>query len=120
MKTILVVDDNEGMRESICEFLRWRRFNVIEAKDGQEGWQLAIEQKPDLILSDIEMPRMNGYELLEKLQQDLDAAMIPVILISGMATVDTRNHALQLGAADFLSKIVPPYELLQVVAAKLK
>lgn len=50
------------------------------------------------------MPRLNGYELLEKLQQDLDLAMIPVILISGMATADARNHALQLGAVDFLCK----------------
>ncbi|UIE37207.1 response regulator [Leptodesmis sichuanensis] len=112
MKTILVIDDNEGIRGFISEFLRWRSFDVIEAKDGLEGLQLAIAYKPDLILSDIEMPRLNGYDLLEKLQQDLDLAMIPVILISGLATTDARNHALQLGAADFLSKPALPDTIL--------
>lgn len=120
MKMILVVEDNEGVRNFIADFLRWRNFNVIEARDGFEGWQLAIAQKPDLILSDIEIPQLNGYELLEKLQQDLDAARIPVILISGLATFEVRNQALQLGAADFLSKPTLPTEILKVISTHLK
>lgn len=93
---------------------------MLVAKDGLEGLQLAIAHKPDLILSDIEMPRPNGYELLGKLQQDLDLAMIPVILISGLATADARNHALQLGAADFLSKLALPDTILGTLSKCLR
>jgi CheY-like chemotaxis protein len=120
VKTILVIDDNEGIRRFISEFLRWRSFDVIEAKDGLEGWQLAIAQKPDLILSDIEMPRLNGYELLEKLQRDPDLAMIPVILMSGIATIDAHTHALELGAADFLSKPTLPDIILRALSKCLR
>lgn len=117
MKTILVVDDDVEIRRLISYILQWQSFNVIEAEDGLEGWQLAIRQKPDLILSDIEMPHMNGYELLERLQQDMDAAMIPIIFISGQADVETRNYALQLGAADFLGKPFLPDEILEKVSS---
>lgn len=120
MKTILVVEDNEGFRWFICDFLRWRSFHVIEAADGLEGWQLAIDQKPDIILSDIHMPRLNGYELLKKLQQDLEAAMIPVILLATQATIEERNHALQLGAADLLSKPTLPARILGTISTCLR
>ncbi|QZZ20688.1 response regulator [Leptothermofonsia sichuanensis E412] len=120
MKKILIVEDNEGIRKFISDFLRWRSFNVIEAKDGLEGWQLAIAQNPDLILSDIDMPRLSGYELLEKLQQDFNLAMIPVILMSGTVTADARNHALQLGAADFLSKPALPDTILGTLSKYLR
>jgi CheY-like chemotaxis protein len=120
MQTILVIEDNEGFRQFLVDFLSWRSHNILEAKDGLEGWQLAIAQKPDLILSDTEMPRLNGYELLEKLQQDLDLAMIPVILISGMATADARSHTLQLGAADFLGNTTLPDKILGTISICLK
>ncbi|MBD2433970.1 MULTISPECIES: response regulator [Fischerella] len=77
MKTILVVEDDELLRKLFSAILLGEEYNVLVAKDGLEGLQLAIAHKPDLILSDIEMLRLNGYELLEKLQQDLDLAMIP-------------------------------------------
>lgn len=119
MQTILVVDDDAETRRVISYILQWHSFNIIEAQDGLEGWQLAIQQKPDLILSDINMPRMNGYELLERLQQDMEAAMIPVIFLSGQADIDTRNYALQLGAADCLRKPFLPDEILGAISSRL-
>ncbi|HIK31075.1 MAG TPA: response regulator [Oscillatoriales cyanobacterium M59_W2019_021] len=120
MKTILIVEDNEGFRGFIADFLRWRSFHVIEAADGVQGWELAIENKPDLILSDIYMPRLNGYQLLERLQQDLDAAMIPVVLLATHATLEERDRALQLGAADLLSKPTLPARILGTISTCLR
>lgn len=119
-ETILVVEDDENLRKLFSAILLRENYNVLVAKDGLEGLQMAIAYKPDLILSDIEMPRLNGYALLEKLQQDLDLAMIPVILISGLVTANARNHALQLGAADFLSKPALPNTILGTLSKCLK
>ncbi len=119
MKTILVVDDDEGIRKFLSEFLQWLSYNVIEAEDGLEGLNLAITQKPDLILSDIEMPRLNGYELLEKLQ-DLNLERIPVIILSGNVTADARNYALQLGAVEFLSKPFLTDTILETLSKYLR
>jgi len=120
MKKILLIDDNEGLRQFISDFLRWRNFIVIEARDGLEGWQLAISQKPDLILSDIDMPRMDGYGLLEKLHQDMGMATTPIILLSGIVTDESRDNALRLGAADFLAKPFLPDEVLTIISNCLK
>lgn len=116
MKTVLVVEDDFTIRRLVVCILQWQSFNVLEAEDGLEGWQLALQQKPDLILSDIEMPHLNGYEMLEKLKQDMDGAMIPVIFLSGQADVETRDQALQLGAADFLRKPFLPDEIVEAVS----
>lgn len=120
METILVVDDNEGMRQLLSIFLQGVNYNVIEAKDGLEGWELAIEQKPDLILSDIDMPRLNGYELLEKLHLDPDSARIPVIILSGKVTANARQDALRLGAIAFLDKSHLLDQILDIVTHCLK
>ncbi|MBW4622350.1 MAG: response regulator [Cyanosarcina radialis HA8281-LM2] len=120
MKKILVVEDNELVRKFLSEFLRWRSYKVIEAENGLEGWRLTLEEEPDLVISDIDMPGLNGYELLKKLQQELDESMIPVIFLSGGATADARDLALQLGAADFLSKPTLPDKLLEVISTCLR
>lgn len=115
MKTILLVDDSAEIRNYLSILLQWKNYNVIEAQDGLEGWQLAIDRKPDLILSDIDMPRLNGYELLQKLNLDLNAGRIPVIILSGKMTANARQNALQLGAIEFLEKSLQPDRILDII-----
>jgi diguanylate cyclase (GGDEF)-like protein len=98
---ILIVDDENANIAVISEILRGE-YAVSAAKTGQAALKMVIEDKPDLILLDILMPDMNGFEVLAKLQE-MDGT-IPVIFISGLASVDDEEKGLKLGAVDYISK----------------
>lgn len=119
MKTILLIEDNTLVRLSISNFLTLKGFNVIEAKNGQLGLQLAKEQPPDLILSDINMPQLDGYGVLEALRKDLRTANLPFIFISAEICSLSCRRALQLRANDFLTKPLDNSELLEAIAIQI-
>ncbi len=102
-KLVLVVDDNREMREYIGMHLS-SEFKILEAKDGEDGWQLALEKLPDLIISDVMMPRVSGYDLCKKLKADLRTTHIPVILLTAKAGIDEKLKGLSLHADDYLVK----------------
>lgn len=104
MPTILIVDDEKSIRKTLREILEYEKYKVAEAADGQEGWRLIQENTYDAVLLDIKMPKMDGMELLDKIQQE--NADLPVIMISGHGTIDTAVEAVKKGAYDFISK--PP------------
>ncbi|MBP6334320.1 MAG: sigma-54-dependent Fis family transcriptional regulator [Bacteroidia bacterium] len=104
MSKILIIDDEKPIRNTLRDILQYEKFEVIEAADGPEGIKLATEQKPDLVLCDIKMARMDGIEVLTKLQE-LDPDM-PVVMISGHGTIETAVEALKKGAYDYIAK--PP------------
>jgi two-component system nitrogen regulation response regulator NtrX len=104
MSRILIIDDEKPIRNTLRDILEYEKFEVIEAADGQEGLRLASEEKPDLILCDIKMSKMDGMEVLSKLQE-MDAD-IPVVMISGHGTIETAVEALKKGAYDYIAK--PP------------
>lgn len=92
MSRILVIEDEPNLRKNILDFLELEGFDVLEAEDGQVGVDRAREQKPDLIISDISMPNMDGYNALLELRKDTESANIPVIFLSAMADRSFVRH----------------------------
>jgi len=100
---ILVVEDNDELREFLVSELVVN-YRVLSAADGETGWQLAQSNLPDLVISDVMMPRMDGYELTRNLKNHPDTSHIPLILLTAKAAHQSRLDGLQEGADDYLSK----------------
>lgn len=116
MKRILVIEDNAIFSLTLFRMLSLQNFDVVTAEDGLVGLELAEELKPDLILSDINMPNLNGYGLLKRLRENLRTNNIPFIFITSESDTHSRSRALQLGANDYLTKPVSSRELLEAIA----
>lgn len=110
--TILVVEDNEELLNYLAGWLE-KNFRIITAKNGLEGLQLAIEEKPDIIISDVIMPVMDGFELLSKLKADSEVSHIPVILLTAKVSIDDRITGLSLSADAYIDK---PFHLKHLAA----
>lgn len=104
MGKILVIDDERPIRRTLCEILEFEKFEVDQAKNGEDGVKMAKENEYDVILCDIKMPKMDGMEVLEKIKElNYDSS---IVMISGHGTIDTAVDALKKGAFDYLPK--PP------------
>jgi class 3 adenylate cyclase len=101
---ILVAEDNEAVRDLLCEYLRTQGHDVVPARDGAEAMELLEAGNFDLVMTDIEMPRANGFELIERLRRDHGGRAIPVIVISGHSELDGIAHCIKMGAEDYLPK----------------
>jgi len=100
---ILIVEDNDEMRHFIKSNLE-RKYRVIEANNGLAGYHLAIEQIPDLVVSDVVMPEMDGVQLCRKLKKDVLTSHIPVVLLTALSSVINQIEGLETGADDYISK----------------
>jgi signal transduction histidine kinase/ligand-binding sensor domain-containing protein/ActR/RegA family two-component response regulator len=109
--TILLVEDNDDFRFYIKDNLK-AAFNVIEAENGKKGWQKALAQHPNLIVSDISMPEMNGIDLCLKIKSDKRTSHIPVILLTAMVGEEQQLKGLETGASDCITKPFN-FEILQ-------
>ena len=109
MSRILVIDDEKSIRNTLREILEYEKYTVDDAADGEIGLQLVREQKYDVILCDIKMPKMDGIEVLSKIFEIADT---PVIMISGHGTIDTAVEAIKKGAYDYISKPIDLNRLL--------
>ncbi|HNP25414.1 MAG TPA: Hpt domain-containing protein [Nitrosomonas sp.] len=105
--TILVVDDSLTVRKVTSRLLEQEGYEVFTAKQGQEAVEIISLIKPDIILSDLEMPKMNGFELIQNIRNNPDTAQIPIIIITSRTADKHRQMATQLGANEFLGK---PYK----------
>ncbi len=101
--TVLLVEDNEDFRFYLKENLK-DSFNIIEAEDGKKGWQKALAQHPNLIVSDITMPEMNGIDLCLKIKSDKRTSHIPVILLTAVSGEEEQLKGLGTGASDYMTK----------------
>lgn len=113
--TVLLVDDSRMMRKAMSKILG-DEFNLLEAEDGEAGWkQLTSHPEIEVVISDIEMPRLDGYELLTLLRnfEDVRISTMPVIIITGAEDEETRQAALDKGATDFITK---PFDRTQLLA----
>jgi CheY-like chemotaxis protein len=115
MLKLLLIEDNSAMRESVAEYLTFAGFEVLEAEDGYAGLTLAQTHLPDLIISDRDMPEMNGHELFQALLQNPETAAIPFILLTGFAEESLREEGERLGIGHYLTKPFMPNDLLNLI-----
>lgn len=108
MKTILLIEDNNDILENLTEYLELEGYRIIVAVNGIRGVDMAKEHLPDLILCDVLMPEMDGYEVLHVLLETAQTHQIPFIFSASMSEQVDRTEALGLGADDY---IVKPFEL---------
>ena len=119
MKNILVIEDKSAVLEEICDMLRMEEFNVFEAKNSKTGLKIAKKEIPNLIISDIIMPELNGFELFEELGKDKLTRNIPIIFLSAKANKETVIKGLRMGAENYIIKPVSPDVLLYAVNEKI-
>ncbi|MEA5581635.1 response regulator transcription factor [Nodularia harveyana UHCC-0300] len=112
--TILIVDDDLGTRLSISDYLELSGYSVVTANDGQEALGMVDNYHPDLIVTDIVMPRMNGYELVRQVRQQSAFRLLPVILLTARTKTQERILGYQSGCDLYLPK---PFELEELAAA---
>ena len=89
-KTILVVEDEKSLRDAIVDILRLKNFNPLEAKDGNEGVEIALAKHPDLILLDLIMPVMDGMTALKKIRADAWGASVPVVILTNLSATSEQ------------------------------
>jgi two-component system cell cycle response regulator DivK len=119
MKKILLVEDNEMNRDMLARRLQKRGFELVLAEDGLVGVKLAQTEKPDLILMDMSLPGMDGWEASRVLKGDAATAGIPIIALTAHAMAEDREKALGAGCNEFETKPVDLASLLNKMAALL-
>ena len=120
MKSVLVVDDSETIRQHVGEALTSAGFQVVEASDGAAGLKRAAEQAFSLIILDVNMPLMNGIEMLERLKQDPKLAIVPVLMLTTEAQRSMIDRARKVGAKAWLIKPIKAESLVATVQKVLQ
>ena len=114
-KTILYVEDNELNRKIVRDLLRRTSYRLLEAPDGEAGIAMAREHNPDLILMDIQLPKVSGIEAMRALRQAPATAETPIIAITSFALSGDHQKAKDAGASAYLAKPYSPRELLSMI-----
>ncbi|WP_413161061.1 EAL domain-containing protein [Capilliphycus salinus ALCB114379] len=120
MTKILIIEDEEAIRENIAELLEIENFEVQMASNGMQGLERAKHIIPDLILCDVMMPKLDGYEVLTELRKHPETANIPFIFLTAKAERTDLRQGMNLGADDYLTKPCSSEELLEAIAARLQ
>ena len=115
MKTVLYVEDNEFNRKIVRHLLGRTSYQLIEATDGEAGVATAREARPDLVIMDIQLPKMSGLDATCRLRADPATAGIPVIVITSFALAGDEEKARAAGATAYLAKPYSPRELLETI-----
>ncbi len=119
-KTILIIEDDKFLRELMSKKLSREGYKVLEAVDGEAGLQKAKEEKPDLILLDLILPGINGFEVLVKMKSEKSLSEIPVIILSNLGQTEDVEKGTRLGATDYLVKAhFTPSEIAEKVRSAL-
>lgn len=120
MKKILVIEDEPEMRRNITTLLRYHNYEPVAAANGRLGIEAARREKPDLVLCDVMMPELDGYGVLQALQQDTSLARIPFIFLTAKGEKDDLRSGMNLGADDYLTKPVANADLVHAIEARLR
>ena len=113
MKKILFIEDESALQKAFGDILKQEGYEMINALNGEEGLKLVKTEKPDLILLDLILPKLHGFEVLEKLKADEETKDIPVIILTNLEGTDEIQKALELGATTYLVKA--SYTLEEVI-----
>lgn len=120
MKTILVIEDNPSVRDNLIEILEVGNYAVHSAPDGREGVALAQKHIPDLILCDIQMPELNGFEVFYEVNKDPRTAGLPFIFLTANTSLEDRMEGLRMGADDYITKPFEPANLLARIRNRIE
>ena len=115
MKTILNVEDNEFNRKIVRHLLARTSYRLIEAGDGEAGVAAAREMRPDLVIMDIQLPKLSGLDATRELRADPATADIPIVVITSFALAGDDDKARDAGATAYLAKPYSPRELLEII-----
>jgi two-component system cell cycle response regulator DivK len=118
-KTILYVEDNEANRMIVRDLLKRTKYQLIEAFDGEAGVVKALEARPDLILMDIQLPKISGMDAIRMLRAEAATAQTPIVAITSFALAGDDQKAKAAGATAYLAKPYSPFELLKLVRTLL-
>ena len=119
MKTILIVEDNEKNMKLARDILRAKGYATLEAVNGLDGVKLALEQVPDLVLMDIQLPDINGIEAFERIRANAATAQVPVVAFTASVTANDRSRIGDAGFDGFLGKPINLKEFLDTVRRML-
>lgn len=120
MKSVLVIDDNQNIRENTAEIMDLAGYKTFTAENGKKGVELAMKEKPDIIICDIMMPELDGYGVLHLLRKNPDTQNIPFIFLTAKTERSDFRKGMEMGADDFVTKPFEEIELLNAVEIRLK
>ena len=120
MKKILIVDDDRTMRTVLTRYLENRGYQVEQVSSGYEALAVFAKSPPDLVVSDVMMPEMDGLEFCRRLRATPSGQLMPFIFLSGRGELEDRIHGHEIGADDYLTKPVDPRELVAKIEAQLE
>lgn len=121
MSKILIVEDDRFLRELLTRKLVQGNYEVFEAIDGEEGLKKMKEIRPDLVLLDLILPSIDGFEVLRRIKEDISLAQTPVFILSNLGQREDIEKGLKLGAVDYLVKAhFTPNEIIEKIKATLK
>jgi len=120
-KKILVIEDDKFLRELISQKLIKEGYDIAEAVDGEKGVESVKEEKPDLVLLDLILPGIDGFEVLSRIKSDPASAQVPIIILSNLGQKDDIERGLKMGAADYLIKAhFTPGEIIDKIRTVLE
>ncbi len=120
-KKILIIEDDELLRGLIYQKLLREGYEISQAIDGESGLKMVVEEKPDLVLLDLLLPGMDGFEVLKKIKEHPSLAPIPVVILSNLWQKEDIEKGMKLGAADYLIKVnFATGEILEKIKAIVK
>jgi len=114
-KRILLADDEEDIKTVVTMFLQAQGYDVVTAYDGLDALEKAKTEKPDLIILDVMMPLIDGFEVCRRLKEDPATAKVPILMLSAAAHADSVNRGLEAGAEDYMVKPFEPEKLSEKV-----
>ncbi|HDQ04131.1 MAG TPA: response regulator [Deltaproteobacteria bacterium] len=119
-ETILAIDDEKMNREFYCGLLQDKGYDVLKAENGEDALDILRKESVDLVLLDVMMPGISGFDVLKSIRENKKLQSLPVIIITGLADKENRLKGLQLGADDFITKPFDVDELLVKVSSQIK
>lgn len=119
-KKILIVEDNQDSRELVVKILKNRGYQLIEAVDGEDALEKAITESPDLILMDISIPKIDGYEVTRMLKSRKEFKYTPIIALTAHAMKGDREKAMESGCEGYIAKPINIHELPEQIKSYLK